>query len=245
MTSECIHGFESMQCVICFPAAAPTRPAARRAPASRPSRRESPVRASSPAVSTGETRIHLVLSIDDLSRALDAAAIGAELSVVNALASDLGRELRESAEIAGRPATSFVSFSLTPEGGAWAQLRGGASEPQWSDRARKATPADFVVLVSTLARVGEDAVVADGDASGSGTRLAYTPEDVRRMLGRLREDPAARDAAEVLVPGEVPFETIQLIGVANDPAKERVRAILAAHGTPTRVAVYPPWFAVD
>lgn len=203
------------------------------------------MRASSPALNPGETRIHLVLSIDDLAAVLDAGVIGPDLAVVNALASDLGRELRASAEVAGRPATAFVAFSLTPDGGAWGQLRRGASEPHWADRARHRTPADFVVLVSTLARVGEDAVLADGDASGSTTRVAYTAEDVRRMLGRLRDDPSARDAAEVLVPGEVPFDAIQLIGVANDPAKERVRAILAGRGASTRVAVYPPWFAND
>lgn len=245
MTSECIHGFEGTQCDICFPAATPARPAAARPVASRPVRRTAPVRASTPAVSTAETRIHLALSIAELAAVLDRGTITPQNALVHALASELGRELRDSADVAGRPASAFVPFSLEPAGGPWEQVRQGAIGPQWADAARRSVPADFVVLVSTLARVGEDVIVADGDASGSLTRLARTPDDLRRMLGRLRDDSDARSAAEVLVPGQVPFEAIQLIGVANDPAKERVRALLAQHGLSTRVAVYPPWFATD
>lgn len=245
MTSECIHGFEGTQCDICFPAAAPERPAVARPAASRTVRRTAPVRASTPAVSTAETRIHLALSITELTSVLDGGAITPQNALVHSLASELGRELRDSADVAGRPASAFVPFSLDPAGGAWEQVRHGATGPQWADAARRSVPADFVVLVSTLARVGEEVVVADGDASGSLTRLARTTDDIRRMLGRLRDDPDARSSAEVLVPDAVPFEAIQLIGVANDPAKDRVRALLTGHGLTTRVAVYPPWFATD
>ena len=41
----------------------------------------------------------------------------------------------------------------------------------------------------------------------------------------------------------VPFEAVQLIGVANEPQRDRVRALLDAAGVRTKVAVYPPWFA--
>ncbi|TAL41585.1 MAG: hypothetical protein EPN91_10215 [Salinibacterium sp.] len=39
------------------------------------------------------------------------------------------------------------------------------------------------------------------------------------------------------------FEVVTLIGVANDPVRDRVRGILTAAGYATKVAVYPPWFA--
>jgi hypothetical protein len=44
--------------------------------------------------------------------------------------------------------------------------------------------------------------------------------------------------------GPVPWSAITLIGVANDPARDQVRAILAQHSgaASTKVAVNPPWF---
>jgi hypothetical protein len=41
----------------------------------------------------------------------------------------------------------------------------------------------------------------------------------------------------VLATGPVSFSAIQLIGVANDRVRDRVRGYTA-----TKVAVYPPWF---
>jgi hypothetical protein len=61
------------------------------------------------------------------------------------------------------------------------------------------------------------------------------------MLARLYGTDQAKDA-EVLVKGSVSFDAVQLIGVANDPARDRVRGILDAAGVRTKVAVYPPWF---
>jgi hypothetical protein len=44
--------------------------------------------------------------------------------------------------------------------------------------------------------------------------------------------------------GPVPWSAVTLVGVANDPARDRVRAMFAPHGgaVATKVAVNPPWF---
>jgi hypothetical protein len=87
-----------------------------------------------------------------------------------------------------------------------------------------------------------DIVVADGDAAGTYTRFAGGADPALRMLARLHNSDHAL-AAEVLVKDSVPFEAVQLIGVANEPQRDRVRALLDAAGVRTKVAVYPPWFA--
>ena len=103
--------------------------------------------------------------------------------------------------------------------------------------ARASAPFDFVVLVSTVARLGDGVVVTDGDAAGSLTRFS-TSDGITPALTRLH-DSESLDVAEVLAPGTVLYEAIQLIGVANDRVRDRVRE-LSTGGT--KVAVYPPWF---
>ncbi len=85
-------------------------------------------------------------------------------------------------------------------------------------------------------------VVADGDAAGTFTRFASGQDQALRMLSRLHNTDDAL-GAEVLVFGAVPFSAVQLIGVANEPHRDRVRAVLESSSTRPKVAVYPPWFA--
>lgn len=160
--------------------------------------------------------------------------------------SPLARELRASATIgapgdAGSSVSAYVPWYLSPEAEVWNELRRGAAEPRWSAAARAVASADLIVLVSTVKALG-DIVVADGDAAGTYTRFAAGSEQALRMLARLHGTEQA-DTAEVLVKDSVPFEAVQLIGVANEPQRDRVRAILDTAGVRTKVAVYPPWFA--
>lgn len=57
------------------------------------------------------------------------------------------------------------------------------------------------------------------------------------MLERLY-DTDVRPDAEALAKGDVPWSAVQLVGVANEKVRDRVRQL-----TKTKVAVYPPWFA--
>jgi hypothetical protein len=59
---------------------------------------------------------------------------------------------------------------------------------------------------------------------------------------RAEEDSVQILAAEYLVRDEFPFDLVSLIGVANDKARDAVKAIVKASDFSTRVAVYPPWF---
>lgn len=192
---------------------------------------------------TGELRVYHVTHLRNLPAILESGALVAGAEPVVDVSSDLARELRATAEVApGSPVDRFVAFSLAPDSDTWAQLRGGAAEPRWSAAARASVPADFVVLVSTVAALGPDAVIADGDAAGTYTRFASGAE-AERMLVRLHDDPEARAAAEALAPDRVELSAIQLIGVAHEPARDDVRGMLAGSPFRPKVAVYPPWFA--
>lgn len=196
------------------------------------------------AINPKEVRAYHVVPISALADIIDRGAIEAETGAA-ALLSDLGGELRSTAEIGdGRSVASFVAFSLSPESTRWAQLRSGASEPTWSATARSLAPAEYAVLVTTLGALGEF-VLTDGDAAGTWTRFARSAEEVRHMLGRLHDVEELRADAEVLASGAVGLDALTLIGVAHEPAKERVRALVNGMPRAPRVAVYPPWFAVD
>lgn len=246
--SECIHGLEGQQCDVCFPTKQPERPAAARVAAPR---RTSEVRAprASAAVKkrrpVAEERVYHVTHVRNLPGILADGGLRADATPEVPLHSELGLELQHTAEVEpGRSADEFVPFALTPDSRSWKELRAGAREPGWSAVARRSVPADYVFLISTMGALGE-AIVSDDDPAGSLTRFASTPDDVRRMLDRLGDDPELRSGAAVLVDGEVPLTAIQLIGVANEPAKENVRTLLEGSGFRPRIAVYPPWFAVE
>lgn len=234
-TPECIHGFEAGFCDSCYPAKPVERPRTARSTVA--SRRPAGVPA--PAIgslSPAKQRVYHVTHIDNLPAIIDEGAIiaGAELAVDTASA--LSKELRGSAEVApGEPVSGYVSFLLAPDAARWIELRDGAADPAWSDAARAASPTDFVFLVTTLAALGPDAALTDAQAAGSLTRFAVG-DQLGRMLVRLHDDERKLEA-EALAKTEVPWTSIQLIGVANDRNRDRVREL-----TDTRVAVYPPWY---
>ncbi len=166
------------------------------------------------------------------------------------LSSELTRELRATAEVRpGLSVSDCVPFFLSPNAELLNELRSGAVEStRWSVAARAATSTDFIMLVTTMGALGAGAMIADDDAAGTFTRFSAQPDDRARFFSRLSPEQLLR--AEVLAPGTVELSRIQLIGVANDPMRERVRGMLAAvagagaaaDATQLKVAVYPPWF---
>jgi len=164
------------------------------------------------------------------------------------LSSELTRELRATVEV--RPGVSVsqcVPFFLSPNAELWNELRSGVVEStRWSNAARAATSTEFVMLVTTIGALGGGAVIADDDAAGTFTRFSGQPDDRTRFLSRLSPEQLLR--AEVLALGTVELSRVQLIGVANDPMRERVREMLVAVAggrsdtALLKVAVYPPWF---
>ncbi len=250
MAAECIHGFEEGLCDTCYPKAPPVRPAAAKAPraataraavASRPAKRTAA--GTGAPVNLLDQRVYHLTHLGNLPSILAAGSLmagdGATMEVD--LSSPLTRELRTTAEVAaGVSVASHVPFALAPDAVFWEELRRGAVEPRWSAAARLAASHDFVFLVSTLRTLGSF-VLADADAAGTYTRFAGTPDVALGMLGRLHGADQLREA-EALVAGSVPFESVQLIGVANEPVRDRVRSLLTSAGLATKVAVYPPWF---
>ncbi len=232
-SAECIHGFEPGFCDVCFPKTPPERPRINRQTSA--TKRSSPTTAVKPSISTAQQRVYHVTHISNLRSIID-SGLTADAEPAVDVSSELTRELRRTAEVGvGKPVADLVPFYLAPDATRWVQLREGATDPAWSHAARTATPTDFVFLVSTLAALGDEAVLSDGDAAGTLTRFAVG-DQLSRMLVRLYDSDGRADA-EALAKGPVPWERIQLIGVANERVRDRVRAL-----TSTRVAVYPPWF---
>lgn len=233
-SAECIHGFEPGLCDVCFPKTPPERPRVSRQATPAP-RRSSPTAAVKPSISVARQRVYHVTHIANLQSIID-GGLRADAEPAVDVSSELTRELRRTAEVgAGERVADFVPFYLAPDATRWVELREGAADPAWSHAARTATPTDFVFLVSTLAALGDNAVLSDGDAAGTLTRFV-DGDQLSRMLVRLYDSDGRADA-EALARGSVPWERIQLIGVANERVRDRVRAL-----TSTRVAVYPPWF---
>lgn len=196
-----------------------------------------------------DQRVFHVTHLRNLEGIVGAGGLVAGESPEVDFSSPLARELRSSATVGeggAQPVSAYVPWYLTPDAEVWNELRRGAAEPRWSAAARAAASVDLVVLVSTVKALGDladgDIVVADGDAAGTYTRFAGGADPALRMLARLHNTDHAL-AAEVLVKDSVPFEAVQLIGVANEPQRDRVRALLDAARVRTKVAVYPPWFA--
>jgi hypothetical protein len=141
----------------------------------------------------------------------------------------------------------YVPFFLSPDARLWQALRDRRAHPRLAAEASGLEPADFVFLVTTVGAAlatGNDFVVADGNAEGTGTRFAITRDDAGRLLGRLRSDSSGQSMldAEFLVRGELPLAAVTLVGVANDKVRASVREILADASNPPRISVYPPWF---
>ena len=150
---------------------------------------------------------------------------------------------------------SYVPFFLSPTASVWGSVRDRVADPRLSAAILESIPSDYVILVSSVQGVvdakstGDEPdegaiVVTDGDAAHTLTRFATTREAGDRVLRKLRADEESVQilAAEYLVRDEVPIELISLIGVANDRARDTVKAIVKKSNFSTRVAVYPPWF---
>lgn len=236
--AECIHGFENGLCDSCFPKAAPVKPVAARVVQPRTSSGgRAPKEPRRPAFVVADQRVYHVTHVSNLEAIVDAGELSASSEPVVDVSSALTHELRSTAEFgAGRRVSDHVAFYLSPQATVWDSLREGAVDPRWSDAARTSASSDFVVLVSNIGALGTP-VVTDSDAAGSLTRFATDADSVDRLLRVLYGTKQARDA-EVLAPEAIPFTAIQLVGVANEPMRDRVREIVGS----TKVVVYPPWF---
>lgn len=118
-------------------------------------------------------RVHHVTHL----RTLESIALDGELRADAApdvdVSSATTRELRASATVPdGRSVASLVAFSLAQDSTRWQQLREGAVGTHWSDAARSARPADFVILAAPVDALGDDVVFVDGDAGGVAARFA-------------------------------------------------------------------------
>jgi hypothetical protein len=247
-------------CDICFPRKAPepvatvtaaTRGASRTTTTTRPAtRRVAGAAAGVPAKVPpfASRRLYHVTPLPNLeSILLDGElrpiASGVEPDVD--VAAPLARELRAHADVGdGRHVDEFVPFTASPDAERWAELRAGAEEPHWSAAARSLTPADYAVLVAVGRDLGAGLVVADGDAAAPVTRFT-TDDPARGIAQAARRDPELLEV-EVLAPGTVPLTAVNLIAVANEPARARVRRMFQdVEGAPPRVVVHPPWFVVE
>ena len=258
--AECIHGFDDGMCDICFPRTAPepavtvaasaTRTATRapRPVTTRPATRRTAgpaagVPAKVPPFAT--RRLYHVTPLRNLESILldgELRAVAGDLEPDLDVAAPLVRQLRAHADVGdGRHVDEFVPFAASPDAERWVELRSGAEEPHWSAAARALGPADYAVLVAVGRDLGQDLVVADGDAAAPRTR--FTLGDPARAIAQAaRTDPDLTEA-EVLVPGAVPLAAVTLIAVANEPARAAVRRMFAdVDGTAPKVVVHPPWF---
>jgi len=245
--AECIHGLEIPLCDICYPKVAPEKPRTARVATTVRAPRAAAVTTSRKSVNPGEQRVYHVTHIRNLESIAAAGELSIDALPTVDVSSALTRELRMSAPVdADTTVAEYIPFYLAPDAVLWDDLRSGAlDETRWSDAARKATPFDFVFLVSTVAALGPSAVIADGDAAATFTRFA-TGDGIPRALQRLHSTSPdsidARRTAEALVLSRFPFAAVQLIGVANDRVRDRVRELLPASPAAPKVAVYPPWF---
>lgn len=205
---------------------------------------------SAPADTLLEQRIYHVTHVSNLPAILAARALIAGATPTLDVSPDEVRLERGEIPIAGGPAPSladYVPFFLSPDAQLWQALRAGDEHPRLSAKARAADTYDFVLLVSTVKHIvnaGAAFVVADRNAEAATTRFAIAREDAERMLHRLRSDNGGEQLldAELLVAGQVPLESVTLVGVANDRVRQVVRDMLAGSDFTPKISVYPPWF---
>lgn len=225
--------------------------------ATRPAGR-APKLADAPPVDPSKVRVYHLTHLDNLARILGAGALLADAgdpaaAPVVDLSAPAAREYRRAARVGEGEATlaGYVPFFLSVDAHLWTSIRDGEPDPRLAPMPAGGSraAADFVLLVSSAGQalgaraVVEDQVVAaTSDASLPGAELAVGWPEAERVLRRIAVDDEGLASGEFLVKGEVPLERIQLIAVANDRVRDRVRAALSAVGAKTRVAVYPPWF---
>ncbi|WP_127792886.1 DarT ssDNA thymidine ADP-ribosyltransferase family protein [Agromyces sp. LHK192] len=210
-----------------------------------------------PPVDAGAMRVYHATHLDNLARILGSGAILADAGANPAnpavdVAAPAARAFRRETEFdgTGAPIAAFVPFYLSTEAPLWVAVRDGEPDPRLAtDESGMRPAADFVLLVSSVAQalgarsaVEGQVVVSTVDPALPGSQSVVGWADAERMLRRLSLDDDALAAAEYLVRDEVPLERIQVIAVANDRVRDRVRSALTAVGIKARVAVYPPWF---
>jgi hypothetical protein len=196
-------------------------------------------------IDVGAQRLYHVTHLRNLRSIVDSGSLRSDGRPEVDVSSVITRELRRSVPVSeGMSVADGVPFYLSPDATLWRDLRSGAGGPRWSDAARRSTPTEFVVLVTTVGALSAP-VLADADAAHSLTRFARDPADQVRMLRRLHSDEAAILSAEVLAPAPVALEAITLVGVANTRARDEVRAVFADTALNPKVAMHPPWFAPE
>ena len=226
-----------------------TREAARPPLRSSPNR-SAPATAKQKSVDVGELRIYHVTHISNLPAILESGVLLADASPswTERPAVDISTpELREARRTASASATGvvadYVPFFVSPNSTLWTSMRSDSTDPRLASAARDLPATEFVVLVSTVNIAGRDkVVVTNGDATGVVTRFTATPEGAEAQLRKLQGDEEALAEAELLVHESFPFESVTLIGVGNDKARNEVRDLLAATPHSPKLSIYPPWF---
>lgn len=248
MADECIHGFEAGFCDICYPAPVPEQVKAVRTPTG--TRKPAARAPGAPPVapfSLNTQRFFHVTHLRNLEQIMHTGEIRADAEPVVDVSSATTRELRRDADLAdGTTVAHHVAFYASPIAQRWQELRDGAQGPHWSDEARAAKAAEFVILAVAATKLGDQITAADADAAAPATRFAHGVADATNLLRRAKADDPELQAPEILVPHPVGFDSIALIGVANDRVRDQVREMLShAGGYAPKVAVYPPWFAAE
>lgn len=250
MADECIHGFEAGFCDICYPAPVPEQIKPVRVSTAGGVRRPNPRVAGAPHVapfSLATQRFFHVTHLRNLQAIMHTGEMRADVDPEVDVSSVTTRELRASVDLAdGTNVAQHVAFYASPIAARWAELRDGAIGPHWSDEARAAKAAEFVLLAVPATALGADIIAADADAAAPATSFGHGVADATQLLRHLRTDDPDFLAAEILIPHAVPFDSVALIGVANDRVRDTVRTMLSdAGGYAPKVAVYPPWFAAE
>ncbi|WP_350347336.1 DarT ssDNA thymidine ADP-ribosyltransferase family protein [Agromyces sp. G08B096] len=211
-----------------------------------------------PPVDAAAMRVYHLTHLDNLARILGSGALLADAGSVPAapvvdVAAPAAREFRRRSELEGSgvPIAAYVPFFLSTEAHLWTSIRDGEPDPRLVPETEESprSAADFVLLVSSAGQAAGARAAVDGHVAVStadlalpGAQAAVGWAEGERLLRRLSVAEDGLASGEFLVRDEVPLERIQLIAVANDRVRDRVRAALTAVGVKTRVAVYPPWF---
>jgi hypothetical protein len=265
--TECIHGLELSRCDLCSPKVLP-----KPEPGARPATRTKSQRISAGGtrtaagskrlVSVGEQRIHHVSHVSNLEGILHSGGLFADACdawtarpALDVSSQDNRNRRRTTVAAGDATVAGYVPFYLSPNAHLWETIRAGITDPRLSPSVGALPASEFIIFVSTVGKVAGhrdhtgtgDIVVSDRDAADPRAHFSASVDDYELMLRRLQAD---RDSdtpllhAELLVKDTVPLTVFSLIGVANDKARDRVRAILESWEFQPRVAVHPPWFAV-
>ncbi|MFZ7087347.1 DarT ssDNA thymidine ADP-ribosyltransferase family protein [Curtobacterium sp. RRHDQ10] len=260
--TECIHGFPTELCDICSPrqrpesADAPKTPAPRRTRVSSSLRSEKPSAAAKRGASAAAPelpvrvfsalRAHHWTHLDNLGGIVADNAILASTSAtpdIDVSAPDTRAARSATATPDGSSVAEHVPFELSADAAAWDQVRSGATEPRWSESARRARGTDFVMLVVPTPAFGDSVILSDTTADDPTARFAVGPDAATALLRRAAVKDPEMLHAELLAGPSVPFTSVAVIGVPNDRMRDDVRALLAdAGGHVPRVAIFPPWF---